>query len=290
MEFTNRVQEIIRQRYSCRSYAPTHLSPDDLSRLREAAARCQQGPFDNHIRFEIISASQENKSELKKLGTYGFIKNPAGFMITAAQDLPGAMEDVGYLTESLILKATDLGIGTCWLGGTFTKSRFSKEIELKDNETIPVVISIGYPLDRQALMDRISRIYAGADRRLPWEDLFYRNTFEHPLSRAQAGLYQEPLEMVRLAPSASNKQPWRVVQQDGRFHFYLQRTKNYPPPVFNQILKLSDLQRIDIGIAMSHFELSLSALGLLGKWIVANPELHHNDPGNEYIITWQPIS
>jgi nitroreductase len=96
--------------------------------------------------------------------------------------------------------------------------------------------------------------------------------------------------MVRLAPSASNKQPWRVVQQEGRFHFFLQRTKNYPSPVFNQILKLSDLQRIDIGIAMSHFQLSLTAVGLMGKWIFSDPELPHHDPGNEYIITWQPIS
>ena len=139
-------------------------------------------------------------------------------------------------------------------------------------------------------MDRVSRIYANADRRLPWEDLFFLNTFDHSLSQSQAGQFQEPLELIRLAPSASNKQPWRIVHHEDHFHFYLQRTRNYPPPVFNQILRLADLQRIDIGIAMSHFELSLSAMGLKGKWILADPGLSQPDPGIEYIITWQPIT
>ncbi len=290
MKFNSKIQKLIRQRYSCRSYDHATLSVNDLEILHDTAEICQKGPFENRIRIKIISSTQETKDELGRLGTYGFIKNPTGFIIIAAQDLPGAMEDVGYLIETLILKATDLGIGTCWLGGTFTKSRFARSIELNDNETIPAVISIGYPLNRQALMDRITRIYAGSDRRLPWHELFYQDAFDHPLSQFQAGQFQEPLELVRLAPSASNKQPWRVVQQKDRYHFYLQRTNNYPPPIFNKILKLADLQRVDIGIAMSHFELSLSELGLDGEWTYTDPGLLTQNNGKEYIITWQSLS
>ncbi len=290
MKFNSKIHKLIHQRYSCRTYDHTILSADDLKILHNAAELCQIGPFDNRIRIKIISSTQETKEELGRLGTYGFIKNPTGFIIIAAYDLPGAMEDVGYLIETLILKATDLGIGTCWLGGTFTKSRFTRSIELNDSETIPAVISIGYPLNRQALMDRISRIYAGADRRLPWQKIFYQDSFDHPLSHSQAGQFQEPLELVRLAPSASNKQPWRVVQEKNQYHFYLERTKNYPAPIFNKILKLADLQRIDIGIAMSHFELSLSDLGFVGEWAQADPGLSAQNIGKEYIITWKLLS
>lgn len=290
IKFNSEVHKLIRQRYSCRSYDPTPLSVRDLVALQEAASHTRIGPFNNHIQLEIISASPENNDELKRLGTYGFIKNPTGFIILAAPDLPGSMEDVGYLAEILILKATDLGIGTCWLGGTFTRSEFARSIDLKDGHTIPAVISIGYPLDKQALMDRISRIYAGSDRRLSWPELFFQNTFDHPLPKSEAGHYQEPLELVRLAPSASNKQPWRVVQVENRYHFYLQRTKNYPGSFFNKILDLADLQRIDLGIAMAHFELSLPELELEGAWIKADPGLSLPNTGKDYIISWQPSS
>lgn len=287
MEFTTDIQTLIRQRYSCRTYAQTQLSADDLDILRTTAINCQAGPYGNRVRTEIISASRENTAELKRLGTYGFIKNPMGFIIIAAQDTQGAMVDVGYLIEILILRATDLGIGTCWLGGTFTKSRFARSIELADGEIIPAVISIGYPLDHQAPMDRISRIYAGSDRRLPWHELFYNGSFGLPLTSTEAGQHQEPLEMLRLAPSASNKQPWRIVQIEDQYHFYLQRTKNYPAPFAKKLLMLADLQSIDMGIAMAHFELSTLEGGQSGQWIINDPDLPIDKPEMEYIISWK---
>ena len=287
MKFTTDIHTLIRQRYSCRSYAQTQLSADDLDILRAAAQKNLIGPFSNQVHTEIVSTSQENTAELKKLGTYGFIKNPVGFIIIAAQDTQDAMVDVGYLIEILILKATDLGIGTCWLGGTFTKSRFARSIDLAAGEIIPAVISIGYPLNHQALMDRISRIYAGSDRRLPWHELFFSGSFDHLLTPNEADQYQEPLEMVRLAPSASNKQPWRIVHLEDQFNFYLQRTKNYPAPLANKILSLADLQSVDLGIAMAHFELSTLEAGLPGKWVRNDPDFPIDKPGLEYIISWK---
>ena len=287
MKFTTDIQTLIRQRYSCRTYAQTQLSDDDLDILHAAANKDLPGPFSNRVRTEIVSASKKNAAELKRLGTYGFIKNPMGFIIIATQDTQAAMVDVGYLIEILILRATDLGIGTCWLGGTFTKSRFARSINLAADEIIPAVISIGYPLNHQALMDRISRIYAGSDRRSPWHQLFYNGSFNQPLTPNEAGQYQEPLEMVRLAPSASNKQPWRIVHLDDQFNFYLQRTKNYPAPLANKILSLADLQSVDMGIAMAHFELSAMEAGLSGEWLLNDPDLPVDKPGIEYIMSWK---
>ena len=56
--------------------------------------------------------------------------------------------------------------------------------------------------------------------------------------------------MVRLAPSAVNKQPWRAVAYDNAVHFYLKRSKG-----FNHNEKL-DMQMIDMGIALCHFDLT----------------------------------
>ena len=290
MDFSNLISDLVRQRYSCRTHLQKQLSVESLQKLQEALNDRDIGPRSNQVRLKIISAETGDGRQLQGLGTYGFIKDPAGFIIGAVNDGPGAMEDFGYILETIILKATELGIGTCWLGGTFTKSRFSRIIGKKEGETIPAVISIGYPANQKAWIDRASRVYAGADRRKSWDEIFFTGNFQTPLSKELAVGYREPLELVRLAPSASNKQPWRVLFLDNQWHFYLQRTKNYPTPIFNRILDLADLQLVDIGIAMSHFELSLRDLGLDGEWICADPEIPQPNPEMEYTITWQPLS
>jgi hypothetical protein len=63
------------------------------------------------------------------------------------------------------------------------------------------------------------------------------------LPEGAAGRYLDPLEMLRLGPSASNRQPWRVIKEQGRdiFHLYLRRSKGY-----DKLIKAVDLQRMDI--------------------------------------------
>jgi hypothetical protein len=48
----------------------------------------------------------------------------------------------------------------------------------------------------------------------------------------------------------------------------------------------ADLQRVDIGIAMCHFELAADEEGLRGKWNVKNPRLKGMAEKLEYITTW----
>jgi nitroreductase len=125
-----------------------------------------------------------------------------------------------------------------------------------------------------------------ANRRLPMEQMFFTGTFGNPLTTEAAGLYAQPLEMVRWAPSASNKQPWRIIRIGDAWHFYLQRTKGYGKgTLLFSILRLADLQRVDMGIAMCHFELTARSLGLHGRWIVEDPKLKIPE-NTEYTVSW----
>ena len=287
MEYKLPISELVRKRFSCRTYRPEPITDIHLSELEAFIASSITNPFGSEIRIKLVSAKKDDSQALRGFGTYGFIKDPAGFIIGSCQDNPGTLLDFGFTLESIILKATDLGIGTCWLGGTFKKSRFERAMDLQHGESIPSVISIGYPANSQAWMDRASRLYAGADQRLPWKDLFFSQSFGISLSMEKAGSYQEPLEAVRLAPSASNRQPWRVLQSDQEWHFYLRRTPNYPSPLFDFLVDLADLQKIDLGIAMSHFELSARDLGLTGHWVIKDPGISLPDEYLEYSATWR---
>ncbi len=279
------IQEIIGQRYSCRSYLDEPIREMHRQSLKDFLETQQIGPLGTHARFELVAATQDDRQSLKGLGTYGFIKNPTGFIIGALEQGPKNLEDYGYLLEHAILAATDIGLGTCWLGGTFTKSRFAKKISLRDTETIPAVVATGYIVEKIGRDGQI-RKYLSANRRLPKEQLFKIDTFGSPLTTEAAGAYAELLEMVRWAPSASNKQPWRIVRIGDTWHFYLQRTKGYGKgTLLFSVLRLADLQRVDMGIAMCHFELTARALGLNGHWANKDPQI--KTPENtEYIVTW----
>ena len=93
--------------------------------------------------------------------------------------------------------------------------------------------------------------------------------------------------MVRIGPSASNKQPWRIVRQDQFWRFYLQRTPGYREDPIKRILDLCDLQRLDMGIAMCHFELSARELGLMGKWLIEEDINKSPDALTEYVVSWE---
>jgi nitroreductase len=279
------IQEIIEQRYSCRSYVNEPIQEMHQLALKDFLKTQQMGSFGTHARFELVTAMHDDRQSLKGLGTYGFIKNPTGFIIGAIDKGQKNLEDYGYLLEYVILAATDIGLGTCWLGGSFTKSSFAKKIFLSDSEIIPAVVATGYEQEKKGRNGQI-RKYMGATRRLSMEQLFFKDSFGNPLAITSSDAYAQPLEMVRWAPSASNKQPWRIVRIDDTWNFYLQRTKGYGKgTLLFSILRLADLQRVDMGIAMCHFELTARSLGLHGRWIVEDPKLIISD-STEYTVSW----
>ena len=279
------VTDIIQQRFSCRTYLDTPIADEKRQRLAEFISSIKIGPLGAPMRFALVAATKQDRSSLRGLGTYGFIKGATGFIVGAAGSCANNLEDYGYGMERAILFATDLELGTCWLGGSFTQSSFAKKIAATDGEVVPAVTSIGYMADESRSGGSV-RQRVGADRRYPWEDLFFHQRFGVPLSLEEAAAYAGPLEMVRLGPSASNRQPWRIIKDGNTWHFYLQRTKGYGDGLAFKLLRLADLQRVDMGIAMSHFELTANELGLKGKWTVQKPEIEQPDEPMEYTVSW----
>jgi hypothetical protein len=285
MEFSRPVVDVIGKRFSCRSYLETPIEAQTQKRLADVMAEVDTGPLGSRCRLELIAASDGDWDMLRGLGTYGLIQNPAGYIAGAVRESATMFEDFGYRMEEMVLVATDLDLGTCWLGGTFTKSSFADRIGRQEGETVPAVVSVGYISETPRLLDRIIRRQASSNHRLPWECLFFDQRFDNPLSRPSADAYAVPLDMVRQGPSASNRQPWRIVRAGGAWHFYVQRTPGYPSWAASPFV-VGDLQRMDMGIAMCHFELTADESGLLGTWAVDEPAIRKPDALTEYVASW----
>ena len=55
---------------------------------------------------------------------------------------------------------------------------------------------------------------------------------------------------------------------------------------YDKLIKAVDLQRLDLGIAMSHFELTAWELGLVGRWVNQPPSMGSLPERIEYVQTW----
>jgi hypothetical protein len=287
MTFSKSIFEIIPARKSVRSCTGEKIQPETLNKIDAFIGQLSQSPLGAKVRFQTVAAVEDDVKALKGLGTYGVIKKPAGFVIGAVEQSETGLVDFGYRMEAIVLNLADLGLGSCWLGGSFTKSRFSERISASETEIVPCVISFGVPVEKSKALDKIVRKGAGSDRRKPFETLFFRSDFTNPLFPTEAGRFKRILEMVRLGPSASNRQPWRIVwnSQSDDFHFYIQRDKLY-----TQVLKwfkVNDLPKVDLGIAACHFELAAKETGLSGQWLKADPGLDELPPNTEYILSWK---
>ncbi|MBN2147569.1 MAG: nitroreductase family protein [Anaerolineales bacterium] len=280
------ITEIIPRRFSCRQYLEMPINERLLRQLQMFMAGHSSGPFGSVARFQLVATTEDDRSALRGLGTYSFIRGAPAFIVGAVRPAAKDLEDFGYLTEQIILFATALGLGTCWLGGTFTRSGFSQRINLMQGEIIPAVVAIGVIANPVKARSGLVRQFAGGHQRRPWGQLFSAQGFDKPLALEEAGTYATPLEMVRLGPSASNKQPWRIIKDGNAWHFYLCRTEGYREGFFQRLLAVADLQRVDMGIALCHFELTARDLGLHGEWVVAEPGIVKPDALTEYTASW----
>jgi hypothetical protein len=278
----------MRERFSCRNYLRRPIDEAVQARLRAFLEALGSGPFGSPIRFGLLAATEDDEQALKGLGTYGMIRNPQGFIVGAMGRGPKNLEDFGYQMERAVFEAAALGLGTCWLGGSFRKSRFSRTFGVTGEETVPAIVVAGYSADAERSGGWAGRAIKRSTRLEP-EALFFSGGFGLPLPAEEAGGLGPALESVRWAPSASNKQPWRIVRADGRWHFYLRRTKGYGKGLMGKLAPMADVQRLDMGIAMCHFELAARELGFTGTWELADPLTGLPDGLTEYSATWREI-
>ena len=265
------IMELIRTRRSVRTYDGTSLTPDDAEKLSAFMSKTEN-PYGIPITFTLLDAKKQKLSCPVVIGTDLFLG-------AKVKRVPHAEEAAGFSLEMLILYAQSLDIGTVWIGGTMDRSAFQRAMELESDEIMPCVTPLGYIAKKMSVREAMMRKGVKADTRLPFEKLFFDKAFDKPMTKEKAGVLADPLEAVRLAPSAVNKQPWRIVIAENAAHFYLKRNKGFISDA------VGDMQKIDLGIALCHFTLSAKEKGIDTAFTLSDPNLT-TEPDTEYIATY----
>ncbi len=271
------VLDIIRKRSSIRSFSDTVVTTEVIVSLK-SYIESLNAPFNGKVRFEFLSESDELEKLGAKIGTYGIIKGAKNYVAIIGDANEDTLLKIGYLGESLVLYMTSLGLGTCWMGGTYDKGAMRKLLSLDKDEKLYIVIPFGYPLDKRSRVDYFMRFAAGSNQRKSWEEIFFIGKMDNPILEDEEE-YLEALEGVRMSPSASNKQPWVVIKRNHHYDFYLR-----PTPGYGETLGFK-IQEIDIGIAMCHFQYVLNDHGISGEW-KRNNSSNNNLGKLVYVSTW----
>lgn len=185
-------------------------------------------------------------------GGYGKVVGaPAILVFSGTGDDPSLPARIGYVGEAAVLEATRLGLGTCWVGGFFSRSRTARIAPDLAGERILAVSPVGHPVAGKTSMERTLSGLVRSHKRLATAEIA-------PGVEAgyQPAWVMAAVEAARLAPSATNRQPWRFRVEDGAIVV----STDHGEPL------IGIPRRLDCGIAMLHLELGARAHGVPGAW------------------------
>lgn len=251
--------EAMKARYSARTFEPRSLSDADLNKLRELMADTTN-PMGIPMEFFLLDAQRDHV-------TSPAITNEGSYVAGKLGRVDGANAAFGYVLERIMIEAWEAGMGSIWLAGTIRREQFEAAINLRPDEFMPAAAAFGYASSDFSNYEKRARKRTGGDFRRDFEEVFFDGNFETPLTREASGDLETPLEMVRKAPSGSNLQPWRLVVDGNRVHFF----ESWMDGIENE--KWGDIQKCDLGIAMYHFEAAAEELGITGAWSFSDPGL-----------------
>ena len=224
--------QAMKERRSVRSFNTEPLSSSVVSELQKAID-------DSYTLFGGKISIRLKRFDLKgefKPSTYGVIKGASDYFLMAIGEGEDSALTAGFQFEQIVLKAWEMGLGTCWIAGTYKGSQFDQGEKWPEGESLKIICPVGYP-EKQRFLEKMMRLTVGSNNRKPFSELFYEDDFSKPLNPENK--FGEALEMLRIAPSSTNSQPWRALVKGDEVLFY------YKPK--------GPISVLDTGIGICHF-------------------------------------
>lgn len=209
------IYEAIRTRHSVRRYLDKPIEDEIANLLGGEISKCNE-ESGAHFQLKL----NEPKAMNCLLAKYGSFKNAVNYIaLVAPKDVFD--EKVGYYGERLVLFAKTLGLGSCWVAGSYKK--VPSVLDLKKDEKIYMIITLGYGEDegkthRSKSVEDVSNVTADSPE---W--------------------FKRGVEFALLAPTAINQQKFRFELLDGG---EVKATAGFGP-----------YAKTDLGIVKYHFEL-----------------------------------
>ncbi len=237
------LMEAMLSRKSVRNYLDKPIPPDKMNAIKEYLADDSNytAPYKSKIRFELL--------EHGNVDTKNLITNAPAYVIVIIKNNHKALFDVGYVFERFILFLESLGLGTCYLNSGFQRDSVVLTKPLEDGEVMILASPIGFEGGKKSLKAKGCDIYLKRNRRKDIDEMFFAGKERTPIVDQAI---REKLKYLVWAPSGLNTQPWRIIFEGEKAHFYIDK----------KIAKKKrvgfDIHILDIGIVACHYAIAFN--------------------------------
>ncbi len=208
--------ELLKQRHSVRSFSKESVATDLRNALQSEVTMINT--HESGLNFRLVYDNDDPFRGFTR--SYGFFKNARNYMACVIDPtFPDTEERAGYFAEQFVMKATELGLGTCFIGGTF--SRGHVDVNVHVYEQIPFIVAFGYKSDtEQSVISRFATRIIHR-KQLSARDFFDGDDCKYKEATEKYPWLPKSLEALACAPSSLNKQPVRVLlDEDRNLHAY----------------------------------------------------------------------
>jgi nitroreductase len=214
------INEAIERRHSVRSYTDRPITGEVEKELRDLITECNRK---SGLSLQLFLNEPQVLSGI--IGRIGF-KNVRNYLALIGKNSSALDEKCGYYGEKVVLRATQLGLGSCWVGMGYRKTAPT----LATDEKLRLVIALGY-----------AATPGKAHRNKPLKELYAVEKRGDSADDNLPAWFLRGIRAAQLAPTARNQQ---------KFQFTL----------VGDTVKAKDiggiLSRVDLGIVKYHFEVA----------------------------------
>lgn len=179
--------DIIIQRKSVRKYMDKPVEPEVLEKVMTAAQNAPSWKNGQCWKFVLVTDPHIKKSVIRLSSTFNQSWMGKEYAIIVACGNPDEsgfrneqqyyMVDVAIALQNLVLEATSLGLGTCWIGA-FEEDKLKQLLKIPDTYRIVALTTLGYPAKKDGLVGNIAKNVVRRHTRKPLSEIFNFNTWE----------------------------------------------------------------------------------------------------------------
>lgn len=275
-------KKLIEETYSVRDYSEKPISENLKNEIISYFPNSKNLLENIKTDIKFLNNSEVYNTLNGKAGYNGIMINAPHYIIIYSEKADNYIENSGYRASDIILKATDLGLNTCFITMSDRKE-ISKILNIPEGMEITALIALGYKdkdLKNVSNDTKAGGNYSKANvniadntpsYRKDLEELVFSESFGNSATLDELmniGIF-EPLRTVLFAPSALNSQPWRFILKGGKVFIAVEDT-----------LQTSSYdEKISLGALMHYFQsvFETDFFGLKWTFDVSNaPEVPSN--------------
>jgi nitroreductase len=164
--------DVIKSRSSIRSYDKKEIDDEKINYVLECARLAPSWVNKQCWHFIVVRDNKNIKNISNATLINRWLRNAPCIIVACADPKKSGthnnmnyfLVDVAIAMEHLILAATDLGIGTCWIG-EFNEKKIKKILGVPDKIKVVALSPLGYPASNKRIIARATKIITRSNQR-----------------------------------------------------------------------------------------------------------------------------